>query len=596
MVSSVPFDILADPQAAIQELFDKHLQSQSSNEFPSVLSNHLREIFGQEERLDLIPHLHLDSAQTELPLSASSGSSSLKSPKLVQFRGMVQDTSASPELYLAQLRDAKYGGWGAHDAMNGHVDYSNFREYNRYWVVSVPGETRWAGQTRSDSAVASTSRVSHRNADHKFPLPSTVHIGVQVNVYSTQSDPDRDLKSTDIVTFVGLFEFESNILHVLFHLNEYSVQKPYRVYPLTVPLEVEMRALQRDLVSWIANESLAGDMDAAEWVLLSIISRVQSRHPQILPASLTLARFPPPSPKVIPAASTSANALHSASASTPALYHILSLLLPIITHVPLSLPLLNEGAFVPESKPRPPSEGVDEDAEDELFSGMLQLPPCTVCLITDSGVTEGQINDCGVRNLRALQEVIRNQTIEYVFPYSGFRFETDIGCIVCTEGKKSALVETHITIPLEPANSPSSSELQQKLYKSSAEINLPSTKKLEVWRKLVGGAIAKQTGRSLNQVSSSSSSSPPVPVGGIGVSNAAAELIQEEFVQERQNEAKGSKSSVETNNKIITTPDDLIHRMLMAKLLALSMHEPEVSLEIWKQMKELEGRRLARMM
>ncbi|KAH7876691.1 uncharacterized protein C8R40DRAFT_1160032 [Lentinula edodes] len=559
MVSSVPFDVLNDPQAAIQELFDQHLQSQSSIEFHSVLSNHFREIFDQEQRLEL-----------------SSSNSSSTSPRLVQFRGMVQDTSASPELYLSQLREGKYGGWGAHESMDEHIDYSNLRECTRYWVISVPGETEWAGQTRTDAVLASTSKNSNRSADHKFPLPSTAHIGVHTNIYSVQSDPD--LKSTDIATFVGLFEAERDTLHVLFHLHENTAHKPYRVYPLTMTdthestsLEKGNRALQRELVKWIADESLAGDMDAAEWVLLSIISRVQSRHPPIIPASLTLARFPPPPAKVVPTASTSDTPdvyRLETSTGTPALYHVLSLLLPIITHVPLSLPLLNDGVFFPESKPRPRSEGADEEPEDELYSGLLQLAPSTVCLITDSSVTEGQINDRGVRNLRALQEVIRNQTLEYVFPYSVYRFETDIGCIVCTEGKKSALVETHTTIPLRPADSLSTSELQKRLYKLPDELNLPPIEKLEAWRKLIG-----------------------VPVGGIGVSNAAAELIQEEFVQERQNEAQRSQSSVERKAQTTITPDDLIHRIL----LALSTHEPEVSIDVWKRMKDLESRRLARM-
>ncbi|KAJ3783713.1 hypothetical protein GGU11DRAFT_783438 [Lentinula aff. detonsa] len=597
MVSSVPFDILADPQAAIQELFNEHLQSQSTTEFSSFLSDRFKEIFGEEERLDLIPHLSSAYfARDQLPSSTSSSNPLSSLPKLVQFRGMVQDTSASPELYLSQLKDGKYGGWGAHDAIDQPVDYSNLRECNRYWVVSVPGESEWVGQALLEHKASMTLPRSHQNADHKFPLTSTSHIGIQANVYSAQSD--ADMKSTDIVTFVGLFEAECDILHVIFHFPANTVRKIDRVYPLSMldTQESDHRTgtLRRELVSWIADESLAGDMDAAEWVLLSAISRVQSRHPPIMPASLTLARFPVPITRTVPAASTSASPAvpgPSTSSSTPTLYHVLSLLMPIITHVPLSLPLLNDGAFVPESKPRPRSESVDEDPEDELYSGILQLAPSTLCFVTDSGVTEGQINDRGVRNLRALQEVIRNQTLEYVFPYSGYRFETDIGCIVCTEGKKSALVETHITVPLEPGDSLTSSEVQQRLYKSSAEINLPPLERLEAWRKLIGGAMAKQTG-SIVDSSSPSPSPPQALVGGIGVSNEAAELIQEEFVQERQREVK---SPLETKTQTITTPDDLIHRMLIAKLIALSSHEPEVSIEVWKQMKDLESRRKARM-
>jgi hypothetical protein len=34
------------------------------------------------------------------------------------------------------------------------------------------------------------------------------------------------------------------------------------------------QTLRDDLISWIANEGLAGDKDAAEWVLLNIIGKV----------------------------------------------------------------------------------------------------------------------------------------------------------------------------------------------------------------------------------------------------------------------------------------------------------------------------------
>lgn len=53
MVSSVPFDILADPSGSIQELFDQHIQSTSSDEFSNVLSNRFKDIFGGD-RLGLV--------------------------------------------------------------------------------------------------------------------------------------------------------------------------------------------------------------------------------------------------------------------------------------------------------------------------------------------------------------------------------------------------------------------------------------------------------------------------------------------------------------------------------------------------------------
>lgn len=62
----------------------------------------------------------------------------------MRFRGMVQDTPASPEMYLSHT-GARCGGWGLlfDQHLADDVDYSNLAECNAFWIVSVPGETDW---------------------------------------------------------------------------------------------------------------------------------------------------------------------------------------------------------------------------------------------------------------------------------------------------------------------------------------------------------------------------------------------------------------------------------------------------------------------
>jgi len=69
--------------------------------------------------------------------------------------------------------------------------------------------------------------------------------------------------------------------------------------------------------------------------------------------------------------------------------------------------------------------------------------------------------------------------------------------------------------------------------------------------------------------------------GKVQVDETAAEYIQNDFVRERQ------------DDKSITA-DDLILRMTIARLLALSLHEKEVNVKIWERAKALDGRRKAR--
>jgi hypothetical protein len=201
------------------------------------------------------------------------------------------------------------------------------------------------------------------------------------------------------------------------------------------------------LISWIANEGLAGDKDAAEWVLLNIIGKVyvgffffepkeyslirssQSRTPPVLPPSLTITRFPAP----------------TTQSSMPSLYTVLSHLLPIVVTLPLSLEVLNTSPFSPESK------------NEDLHSGRLQLPRGTTCVVTEGGITEGGVFDRGglsfvfsgyadligqgVMNLRALQEMMAGQTLEYVFPFSRFAFQTDVAFLILSEGRKSTFFQ-----------------------------------------------------------------------------------------------------------------------------------------------------------
>lgn len=62
---------------------------------------------------------------------------------------MVQDTSASPKMYLSSLDDGSCGGWGMYEdsASAGDLeeifDYSKLKERGIIWAITVPGITGW---------------------------------------------------------------------------------------------------------------------------------------------------------------------------------------------------------------------------------------------------------------------------------------------------------------------------------------------------------------------------------------------------------------------------------------------------------------------
>ncbi|KIM49017.1 hypothetical protein M413DRAFT_92981 [Hebeloma cylindrosporum] len=451
----------------LRDLYKQH----GLHNFPAIVTQHFRNALASEQ----IPELDLHNP----PASFPDGS-------LVLFRAMIQDTSLPSTLYLATTADGHCGGWGIPEVTSPDqdVDYSNLREASTFWAVSIPGLSAWCSSNESQSPPLDLHQPIQ---PHKFPLPGVNHIGVQVKIYD--QNLSKDLRATDLVSFVGMldseplqsgFDLPESIhvptLHVLF-----STPIPITIVPRLFPepsLLPKVNALREEVITWIAEEGLAGDRIAAEWVLLCTIARVRSRQPPILPLSLTISGFP----------SNPEN-----SQATPALYRVLSHLFPIVTLYPLVLDALNNTPFQPKSK--------DED----LHSGLLQQPKGAILLLTEGAVKEGGILSEGVMSIRSVQQMLKHQTLEYTFPFSGFEFETDVNVVVTTEGRQSIVFETDINIPFRPAISEG---VTNELYKTVA---VPSEEKLLLFRQLVGGS----------------------KIGDVTVTKAFGKYIEDDFVRER---------------------------------------------------------------
>jgi hypothetical protein len=79
---------------------------------------------------------------------------------------MVQDTSASPEMYLSKLEGNKCGGWGiAEEAPSGDLEYSytDLQECTVVWAVSVPGENQWSSEDDDDTTALSNGACATRH-------------------------------------------------------------------------------------------------------------------------------------------------------------------------------------------------------------------------------------------------------------------------------------------------------------------------------------------------------------------------------------------------------------------------------------------------
>ncbi|OJT14187.1 Mini-chromosome maintenance complex-binding protein [Trametes pubescens] len=489
MTADYRLQSLDDPTAVIQELYRAH---PTPDNFPRFVAEHFQNLFDSPNMFKRIPILDVRRPPE-----------SHRDRAVVRFRAMVQDTSLSTEMYLSKFSDGSCGGWGIYETEGGssssspEVEYTNLRECSVLWATSVPAESKWCADELNglrivpgdSSSVPTSTAVSPWS--YKYPHAESGHVGVQVKLYDREGA--ESYKSTEVVTFVGILSSEpcsldhtsaspsdAPTLHVLFTQSHSPtfVDRPFRQERPAQDAHVISSAdsqsslrvsednsqVREQLISWIADEALGGDRVAAEWVLLSCISKGQSRHPPLHPPSLTVSRFPSP-----PVPTTTA----STPSPAPALSTVLQLLLPLLHTLPLSLDTLNKSHFVPESK--------DED----LHAGVLQLPHGTVLLVTEGDVTEGQFLERGVMNVRALQDVMDAQTLPYIFPFSQFSFPTDVSCIVLSEGRKSAFFRTDLNVPLRAPTTPAAISA---LYKPADEVRLPSADKLAAFRDLVVGA------------------------------------------------------------------------------------------------------------
>ncbi|KAG2020570.1 hypothetical protein CC2G_005893 [Coprinopsis cinerea AmutBmut pab1-1] len=411
MVSSLLVDALTNPTVLVSDLYKSRDRTRS---FPVQVSKYFSDIFATQDAFNEISVLDLQHPPE-----------SFKPHALVRFDSMVQDTSCPPEIYLSQSPKGECGGWGISSPEEGEqdsVDYSLLQECTVVWATSIPGRSRWLDGEASSSDQSAIKSVQ----SHKYPLPSTAHIGAQVKIYEPQLA--ESLRTTDLYSFVGVLTSEPRpasldstehvpvpTIHVLF-----ARPIPSTLVPRSFPdqsLLPDLEVAREKLVSWIADEGLSGDRLAAEFVLLSIIHKVQSRSPPLLPLSLTLSGY------------------SHASNPTPKLVDVLSHLVPLCTVLPLSLDAINSTSFFPESK--------DED----LHSGRLQLPKGSLCMVSELPLNEGTVSERGLLNLKQVQDMINHQTLDYVFPFSRYSFETDINFIVLAAGKRSAFFTVRHLLP-----------------------------------------------------------------------------------------------------------------------------------------------------
>lgn len=130
MVSAALAEALVSPTHTLATLFT------STSSFPQTVSHYFSNLFQSQSAFHQIPSLNV----LHPPLSFPHNS-------LVAFRAMVQDTSPSPQIYLAKLPNNNPGGWGITCPQDlSPINHDDLGQCTVLWATSVPGESLWCTQ------------------------------------------------------------------------------------------------------------------------------------------------------------------------------------------------------------------------------------------------------------------------------------------------------------------------------------------------------------------------------------------------------------------------------------------------------------------
>uniref|UniRef100_M4BCC3 Mini-chromosome maintenance complex-binding protein n=1 Tax=Hyaloperonospora arabidopsidis (strain Emoy2) TaxID=559515 RepID=M4BCC3_HYAAE len=292
--------------------------------------------------------------------------------------------------------------------------------------------------------------------------------------------------------------------------------------------EMDVAAMRKQLVDYLT-QAVGGDLLAAEYLLLGLLSHVYSRADPSTPLgnlSLNL--------------SLDKSLVDERKQEFIArVYETLALLMPMVVQVDLSLEELNSSRYKPYK---------DYDRE-ALVSGVLQVANGTTMLVNETALTAGQLNDQGVKNIAALQSLVEKMLLPYDFQYYDMDFPQDVVIVTVSEG--STILPVTVAVLIVGTNS-TTADVQPS--------SLPEDQLFECFRLFL--CVLRSS--------------------VVTIRNEEAEMAEKHYVECRKSQQK-------------VALDDLHRWLRLARLMALSRGEGNISKDSWNAMLMLETERVARL-
>lgn len=540
------------------------------------------------------------SLRDKVPLLNVSKLEQLGNSKLVRFIGMIQDMH-TPEYYLEKfevvnkvtnekkLLHSKYEE-SITVKDNEYINFDNSSnvtsERQTFVVISVPAvntwvniyEEKWKSISESCTPILSNKKrvleetmdvedpntccLSNSNMQNKkicnnhfnptepkcipnypndiFPFPTDTNQVYHVKLYG-----DQDLlKINDVCEFVGFLDMDPSVsankddndmdtdvatcfipkIHcTCFKKMEHG--NPLLINEIEKWHEDKLSLIRKDLMI-VLTQLLLGDTLAAEYLLLHLISRVYLRHEGLALGKLSL---------------NISNIPELANYNYPnELYKFIEKIVPKSTYLPMTLENLNDLTFIPK-----------KDYESNyLSSGVLQLSENTHFVLDETKLTPGKLNAAGINNIKAISDVIKNQSIAYDFKYYPLEFNCDIPFLILSEGKSMISSDVHVILEPDPLCKNTFKEIVEAAEHFLKPDLLNDIRKYLTISRMSDYSITKQH----------------------------EEFIQNEFVKMRQ---------VRSN----VTADDLHSMLIISRLVSISEGKAFFDKESWEKAFKMEEQR-----
>jgi len=315
----------------------------------------------------------------------------------------------------------------------------------------------------------------------------------------------------------------------------------------------------RGRIMGILTTILSGDELAAEYVLLQLVARVHMRTGGASGGGGGAVGVP--SLNLIDAPAATNNSKSSSTTSLSDLGTALNAVLQALTPRSMALPLTVDNLNARPWWPR------RHGGTLRLMTGPLQLAPGTQMLLDETVMESGTLNEVGLRNLSAVQSITKAQSVEYDFEYFSLDQPTDVPVTILSTGRSLLKSSVDTVVPLRSCPSQQGDD---DVAASLSSLLLES-----------------------NSSSSSTSSSAPSDLNGIRrylsavrrldlkIGGEVSQLIEGDLAGARQKDARVGE---ETFHKWLT----------VARLMAVSWGEEELTGERWRAAMEMEKSRMIR--